>query len=70
MSKLQSDFSFRQHISPVRSRVDGYGCHSLTKVGNSYETFNNTSRFEEKKVLRKLREQELLNRMYCIGLFR
>ena len=67
MSKLQSDFSFRQHISPVRSRVDGYGSHSLTKVGNSCETtFNNTSRVEEKKVLRKLREQELLNRMYYI----
>lgn len=46
MSKLQSDFSFRQHFSPVKSHGDGYGSHSLTKVGNSYETtFNNTSRF-------------------------
>jgi hypothetical protein len=30
---------------------------------NSEINFNNTSRFEEKKVLKKLKEQEVLNRM-------
>jgi hypothetical protein len=64
MSKLDIDFSFRKTISPVKRNSQSLSCCSLPKgLMNSEINFNNTSRFEEKKVLKKLKEQEVLNRM-------
>jgi hypothetical protein len=58
MSKLNTDFSFRKTISRVKMNSQSVSCVSLPKgLMNSEINFNNTSRFEEKKVLRKLKEQ-------------
>jgi hypothetical protein len=64
MNKLDINFSFRKAISPVKARSQSTSCVSLPNgFLNSDVNMNNTSRFEEKKVLRKLREQEVINRM-------
>lgn len=55
---MNTDFSFRKTISPVKMNSQSISCVSLPKgLMNSEINFNNTSRFEEKKVLRKLKEQ-------------
>lgn len=68
MSKIEFDFSFRRDISQIRDAGHSTLSSSLPKDFSGYGlSLNNTSRFEEKKVLRKLRDQELLNRMYYLG---
>lgn len=65
MSKTELDFSFRRDISQIRAVGQSTVSSSLPKDFSSCGlSLNNTSRFEEKKVLRKLKEQDLLNRMY------
>lgn len=64
MNQLENNFSFRKTISPVKQRSQSISCVSFPNgLMQSEINLNNTSRFEEKKVLRKLREQEVLNRM-------
>lgn len=64
MNKLDLDFSFRKGISEIKNRSQSASRCTLHKdFTNVAESLNNTSRFEEKKVLRKLKEQDLLNRM-------
>ena len=84
MKALNIDFSFRKNISSINKRSSSeYSCslpkefttstNELSHTGTSFNTsglsLNNTSRFEEKKALRKLKEQDVLNRMYfCYNL--
>ena len=64
MSQADINFSFRKTISPVKLRSQSISCVSFPHgLMQSEINLNNTCRFEEKKVLRKLREQEVLNRM-------
>jgi hypothetical protein len=64
MSKMDLNCSFGRRISPVKTTIQSGSSVSLPKaLAGSGLTLNNTSRFEEKKVLRKLHEQDVLNRM-------
>jgi len=64
MNKHDFDFSFRKTFASLKPR-DSLTSNDLfqKELGVSEINSNNTSRFEEKKVLRRLREQDLLNRM-------
>lgn len=56
MSQADINFSFRKTISPVKQRSQSISCVSFPHgLMQSEINLNNTSRFEEKKVLRKLR---------------
>lgn len=62
---MELDFSFRRDISQIRGVGHSTISSSLPKDFSTCGlSLNNTSRFEEKKALRKLKEQDLLNRMY------
>lgn len=64
MSKFDFKTSFGRGFSPVNHKIQTVSSASLPKgLTGSGLTLNNTSRFEEKKVLRKLHEQDVLNRM-------
>jgi hypothetical protein len=65
MNKIELDFSFRRDISQIKKVSTSTFSSSLPKEFSScaLSSLSNTSRFEEKKVLRKLKEQDVLNRM-------
>lgn len=63
MSKLELDFSFRRDISQIKGAMQSTMSSLPKEFSSCGLSLNNTSRFEEKKALRKWREEDLLNRM-------
>ncbi len=64
MNGLDLDFSFRRDISHIKGVSLSTLSSSLPKEFSSCGlSLNNTSRFEEKKALRRLKEEDVLNRM-------
>lgn len=64
MNDLELDFSFRKDISQIKGVSSSTFSSSLPKEFSSCGlSLNNTSRFEEKKALRRLKEEDVLNRM-------
>lgn len=65
MHALDLNFPFKRSVTLAPNFSPLTSCASLPKESiASSMNLSNTSRFEEKKVLRKLHEQEVINRMY------